>query len=84
MADYAYFTAGVSVKKATPQPIHARDQRLKEYKINGGDPKFKVLISLNSAILWLFKNGVNTICYPGCQRLFMGGFRGLGQVLPLP
>ena len=27
-----------------------------------------------------FKNGVNTIYYPGCQRLFMGGFRGFGQV----
>ena len=26
------------------------------------------------------KNGVNTIYYPGCQRLFMGGFRGFGQV----
>ena len=26
------------------------------------------------------KNGVNTIYYPGCQRLFMGGFCGFGQV----
>ena len=29
------------------------------------------------------KNGVNTIYYPGCQRLFMGGFCRFGKVLPL-